>query len=74
MWTLRSARAGMDIVMLLGALAGCSSMNAYSNRQLPPVAPGAGPAEPGDGGLQPIWAHNRRCSNERGRGDPTSSR
>ena len=61
MWTMRSAVAPAVLVMVLGALAGCSETNAYSNRQLPPVEPAAGPPEPGAGGLQPIWAGNPRC-------------
>jgi NTE family protein len=61
MCALRSARAGTVVGMLLAAIAGCSDMNAYSNRQLAPVAPAAGPGHQNEGGAQPIWASNPGC-------------
>jgi predicted acylesterase/phospholipase RssA len=61
MWSTRSGRARALLLMLLSALAGCSSMYAYSNKQMPPVAPGEGPPAPGNGALQPISAINPGC-------------
>jgi predicted acylesterase/phospholipase RssA len=63
MWTMRSARARAVLFMLLGALAGCSTINAYYNEPLPlaRVTPAAGPAEPGAGGLHPIRADTPGC-------------
>ncbi len=63
MWTKRSARARAVLLLLLGALAGCSTMNAYYNEPLPEtrVTPAAGPAQPGEVGLQPIWADEPGC-------------
>jgi predicted acylesterase/phospholipase RssA len=63
MWTMRSARVRAGLLMLLGALAGCSTMNAYYNEPLPPVevTPAAGPAQSGEVGLHPISADDPRC-------------
>jgi hypothetical protein len=61
MWSMRSGRMRALLLMLLAALAGCSSMNAYSNQQMPPVAPAAGPPAPHGGALQPIWTGNPGC-------------
>jgi predicted acylesterase/phospholipase RssA len=63
MWIVPLVRVALLLLMLPGALASCSKMNAYFNEQLPSAEdePAAGPAEPGNRGLQPIWAHNPRC-------------
>jgi predicted acylesterase/phospholipase RssA len=49
--------------MLLGAIPGCSTMNAYSNQPLvsAEIEPEAGPPGPRAGELRPIWDGNPKC-------------
>ena len=58
-----SARAGVLVLMLLGAIPGCSTMNAYSNDPLVSgeIEPDAGPVGPRFGELRPVWDGNPRC-------------
>jgi predicted acylesterase/phospholipase RssA len=58
-----SARAGVLVFMLLGAIPGCSTMNAYSNKPLisGEIEPDAGPVGPAYGELRPVWEGNSRC-------------
>ena len=55
-----SARLEMLVLMLLGAIPGCSTMNAYSNQPLvaAEIEPEAGPRH---AELRPVWDGNPKC-------------
>jgi Patatin-like phospholipase len=65
-WRMPPSRMRALLFVLLGALCGCSSLNAYSNAQLPIACSDAQPSsEPAAGPdsrpLHPIWAKSPGC-------------